>query len=186
MPHTKPQTSPIKDINKNGYLDGEDILAQLKEEEAPGSTRAAHGILEATLLRTYAKEVSRLVHKGIINATSYTLRTTQMLELRLTKMANDAQKREHQGVTPEIVAKAAAELAALNGQTPEQTQATIANAKHSYAFGKTFAETFPNGVKIDAKDMPEIMKHLGQIAPPAMPLSPEEEQKQQKDVYKRS
>ena len=172
MPNqNKPSTAtpPIPDVNHNGILDGEDILAQFAKEDVGGNgernaTQHGHGVFEMLGLRAetlditthslagialtpdafqkIAKDLSQLTQEAVGEVTASLAKDPKAGENDLTKMLAAAKA---QGASPEILSLLAAD-------------------QQSYVdFAKTFGATFPKGVHIEAKDIPPILSHFGTL-----------------------
>jgi|GEM_PF-3875997 len=166
--------APIKDTQApgtagHGVLDGQDLLTQMGLEEQAGTLRTAaeraHGVLEQARARDIARDVLQEAMEAISRREIPSERIYTEAAARLTSNLQhniDALKKVMHD--PAAVQRMLADLEQrmVQGNVPAAGRAVrMADARSMIDFVKTFDQTFPGGIKLEARDMPAILSHFG-------------------------
>lgn len=167
---------PIADSNNNGILDGDDLRKQLRREEEQGAIRTpaepAHGILETAGLREIVDTLNQYTRSTGELPTDAFSQIAEALSNDLAKgskeyqalASNPAERAKHiQAYTKELQ---------TSGASAEDITLLVADRQSYFDFAATLSKTFPKGVAVDAKDVPEILGHFGPLLIPPPPAAP--------------
>lgn len=177
--HAIATESPIKDTNRNGRLDGAELIAQLKTDEQLQGERTAneavHGVLEMVGVRDLKRKMEEYYHEHkrdfdahpeLLN-TLLTQANQMFVEATLDTVAN---ARKNPG---DLRAKMEALLTSEN--IPAADAAVLrTDFSHFMRFANAFEKEFPNGIAIENSELTEILAHFkGPFQTPApTPVKP--------------
>ncbi|MBX9726547.1 MAG: hypothetical protein K2X09_04705 [Rickettsiales bacterium] len=174
-------TAPIPDVNRNGVLDGKDLLAQMRREEKNGSGRTpserAHGVLfiaQAYALTLawngQALQIDPSDLPALTGASANVLRKNIAEQITAFNANPNHANALHRNINASPIS--ASEKALFN-----------ADVDSFAAFAATFKTQFPKGIKIDRTDMPEILGHFGPLIIPApTPPAPRQQPREPRTI----
>lgn len=182
MADTPQYTPPIKDTNRDGILQGSELITQLNAEKEKGGTHtkseSVHGILDMLGVRDIAESYSAAVlaaqvigqenlhTEGTILADAQQT-ASKKLEKQLTVMGDVILDDEFQ----KLIAQSKRDISQNNSFTPHEKEIRTAVLDDVNAYAHTLASTFPKGIKIAPEDVTSIMAHFAPI-PVVIPITP--------------
>lgn len=157
--------APITDTNKDGILQGKEIIAQLGREEEAGSMRTknehVHGVLDFLGMRADAQEYSRNLLKAQLAENPDAIREIQKIAAQ--NMAGILSNTPKVIVSDEFQETLKRDINSIkvDPEMPQdQKDVLLADMNKTNDYGKTFAKTFPKGVSIAPEDVTGILAHF--------------------------
>ncbi len=162
-------SNPFKDLNKDGVLDGKEILKALENEEQLDFIRTpderAHGVLQVAEAETLTQTWNQIAVM-VANGDLFYSRLEEFKERIATRFEQRLMQRYEQFTQMDskfVDAYCEAQKPMDNGDLK------CADMKSFDAFAKNLKADFPKGVKVAPEDILPILNHFGQIAIPIPP-----------------
>ena len=168
--------APIKDTQApgtagHGVLDGQDLIKQMLAEEQAGSRRTpeerVHGVLEQAGARAISREVLQQALAALGRGETSLDGVYADAAARLTSNLQrniDAIKKVMDNPAALKQMFDNLEQSMIKQNVPEAQRAVaMADARSMVDFVRTFDKTFPQGIKLEAKDMHGVLSHFGAL-----------------------